>query len=204
LTFKSREDHCRVPIAHIEGTFKLGTWIDTQRTERDTMSAERRKRLDAIGFVWDPLESAWEKGFASLTKFKAREGHCRVPQRHVEGTFRLGQWVSVQRHGRDTMSAERRQRLDAIGFVWDPYEGGWEEGFSALTTFKSREGHCRVPQRRLEGTFKLGQWVGVQRHGRDTMSAERRQRLDAIGFVWDARESSWEEGFAAFNDVQIA
>ena len=54
------------------------------------MSAERKQRLDAIGFVWDPLESAWEEGFAALTTFKAREGHCRVPQRHIEGSISLG------------------------------------------------------------------------------------------------------------------
>ena len=53
--------------------------------------------LDEIGFVWDTLESAWEEGFAALTKFKAREGHCRVPAGYVEGTFKLGQWVGVQR-----------------------------------------------------------------------------------------------------------
>ena len=61
------------------------------------MPAERRQRLDAIGFVWDPLERRWEEGFAALSTFKAREGHCHVPSNHVEGTFRLGQWVGVQR-----------------------------------------------------------------------------------------------------------
>ena len=58
------------------------------------MPAERRQRLDAIGFVWDALESRWEEGFAALKTFKAREGHCLVPADHVEGTFKLGQWVS--------------------------------------------------------------------------------------------------------------
>ena len=75
--------------------------------------------MDEIGFVWDPLESAWEEGFAALKNFKAREGHCRVPERHIEGTYKLGQWVGVQRRTRDTMPAERKQRLDAIGFIWD-------------------------------------------------------------------------------------
>ncbi len=27
------------------------------------------------------------------------------------------------------------------------------------------------------------------------MSSERRQQLDEIGFVWDAREAAWEKGF---------
>ena len=196
-TFKTREGHCLVPQLHLEGTFKLGQWVGVQRQSRDTMSAEHRQRLDAVGFVWDPLERAWEEGFAALTTFKAREGHCLVPQRHVEGTFKLGTWVNVQRANRDTMSAERRQRLDAIGFVWDQRGSGWEEGFAALTTFKAREGNCLVPKPHVEGAFKLGAWVSRQRTNRDTMPTERRQRLDAIGFVWDSLESAWEEGFAA-------
>ena len=65
------------------------------------MPAERKHRLDAIGFIWDPLESAWEEGFAALTTFKAREGHCRVPKPHIEGTFKLGSWVSEQRQTED-------------------------------------------------------------------------------------------------------
>ncbi len=75
-------------------------------------------KLLAIGFEWDLLATQWEEGFAALEKFKAREGHCRVPHGHVEGTFNLGSWVGIQRDKKDSMPAERRQRLDDIGFVW--------------------------------------------------------------------------------------
>jgi hypothetical protein len=184
LQFKAREGHCRVPVLHVEGTFKLGQWARAQRRYKDTMRAERRQRLDQIGFVWDPLEETWEEGFAALKKFKAREGHCRVPKSHTEGSFRLGQWVGVQRSNRDTMPAERKRRLDEIGFFWDPYESAWEEGFAALMTFKAREGHCRMPTSQIEGSCKLGQWVRRQRENRDTMPADLRQRVDEIGFVW--------------------
>ena len=155
--FNAREGHCRVPQRHVEGSFKLGHWVNSQRSNKDNVSAERRKRLDDIGFVWDVLDSSWEEGFATLTMFNAREGHCRVPQGHVEGTFKLGHWVTGQR-SKDTMPAERRKRLDDIGFVWVPLATRWEEGFAALTMFNAREGHCRVPQGHVEGTFKLGQW----------------------------------------------
>ena len=120
------------------------------------MPAERRKRLDAIGFVWDVLDSAWEEGLAVLATFRAREGHCRVPLDQVEGTFKLGQWVGVQRSRRRKMLAERKQRLDAIGFVWDVLDSAWEEGFAALATFRAREGHCRVPDGHVEGTLSSG------------------------------------------------
>jgi hypothetical protein len=183
-TFKTREGHCRVPQRHIEGTFNLGAWVARQRATKDRISPERRKRLDEIGFVWDPLEEVWEEGFAALTTFEAREGHCNVPDGHVETKCNLGKWIGRQRAVRDTMPAERMRRLDEIGFVWDPHESAWEEGFAALTTFKTREGNCRVPQRHIEATFKLGVWVSKQRAKRDNMFAERRQRLDLIDFVW--------------------
>jgi hypothetical protein len=64
--------------------------VSVQRYSKDIMPAKRRKRLSAIGFVWDWRENVWEKDFAALTKFKAREGHCRVPSFRIEGRFMLG------------------------------------------------------------------------------------------------------------------
>jgi hypothetical protein len=41
-----------------------------------------------------------------------------VPKGHTEGSFRLGAWASNQRGKKDGMAAERRQRLDELGFEW--------------------------------------------------------------------------------------
>ena len=204
MRFKAREGHCRVPALHVEGTYRLGQWVNVQRSTRDTMPFERKRRLDALGFVWDAIERLWEEGFAALKNFQAREGHCRVPALHIEGKFKLGQWVSNQRHqSRDIMSAERRQRLDALGFVWDPHESAWEEGFAALKKFQAREGHCRVPDDHIEGTYNLGTWVGIQRRIEGTMPAERKQRLNAIGFVWNPLDKAWDDRFAALTAFKV-
>jgi superfamily II DNA or RNA helicase len=194
--YKDREGHCRVPPDQMEDTLKLGLWVTRQRRFRDVMPAERRHRLDAIGFEWDPVESAWEKHYSALESFNKREGHTIVPHFHVEGGLKLGEWVIRQRRSKDVMPLKHRQRLDAIGFVWDAPVAAWEEGFAALTKFMRREGHCRVPSRHIEGTFNLGGWVQLQRTNRERMPIERRERLDAIGFVWDGRDAAWEEGFA--------
>ena len=195
--FKARDGHCRVPALHIEGTFALGSWVRSQRRTTESLPTERKRRLEAVGFVWDPFEVAWKDHFAALTAFKGREGHCRVPPAHIEGTLNLGQWVGTQRRDRDKMPADRKHRLDTIGFVWDPLESAWEEGFAALTAFNSREGHCLVPVSHVEGALKLGQWVRERRKSIDAMPADRKHRLDTIGFVWDPLESAWKEGFAA-------
>ena len=195
--FKAREGHCGVPTSHAEGEFKLGSWVSHQRRRRDTMPSERRQRLEAIGFEWDALASDWETGFSALERFRAREGHCRVPKGHVEGEFRLGSWVIHRRSSSEDLPTERRQRLEGIGFLWDLYASDWDRGLAALERFRAREGHCRAPRGHVEGEFKLGSWIGRQRNAERTMPAERRQRLEAIGFEWDPLAVDWERGFAA-------
>jgi len=102
----------------VEGKFNLGSWATVQRYRKDHLSVERKKRLDRIGFVWNWRDFAWERGFATLLKFKRREGHCRVHSLHREGDYKLGSWVAVQRRKKKEMSTKRRARLNKIGFEW--------------------------------------------------------------------------------------
>ena len=69
----------------------------------------------------------------------------------------------------------------------------WAEGLRYLTIYKEREGHCRVPQSHKENGFRLGFWVLRQRLSK-TLPEARRQRLDELGFVWNALETKWAEG----------
>ena len=84
------------------------------------------------------------------------------------------------------MPANRRQRLDDLGLVWDPIYEQWEKGFAELQVFQKEHGHCRVPDKYKINDFNLGNWVSSQRSAKQTMQPERRQRLDDIGFAWDA------------------
>ena len=123
---------------------------------------------------------------SKLLQFKETEGHCKVPGNFKLDGFNIGEWVSTQRKSKDSISPEHKQRLDDIGFVWNIYTQAWKEGFSKLLQFKETEGHCRVPHNfKLDG-FNLGNWVSAQRANQDSMSPERKQRLDALGFVWSA------------------
>jgi hypothetical protein len=192
--YKEREGHCRVPPKHMENGFSLGQWVRVQRRNADTLSAPLRQQLDELGFVWDPYETDWTEGLRYLTIYKEREGHCRVPQKHVENGFRLGQWVGNRRQKKQTLSEARQRQLDELGFVLDPLETDWAEGCRYLTIYKKREGHCRVPALHKENGFHLGQWVRVQRRNAGTLSAPLRQQLDELGFVWDPLETDWAEG----------
>jgi uncharacterized membrane protein len=197
--FKEREGHCLLHQDHKENGIKLGQWIGSQRIKKDTLTPERIKRLGEIGFVWDVLTQQWEDSFAALKRFEKREGHCLVRKGHEESGIKLAIWVVRQRGNKDTLSTERRQRLEEIGFVWDPYTQKWEEGFTALLVFKQREGHCNASRGYKEGDYNLGSWINAQRRKKDSLSRERIQRLEELGIAWDPYTQQWEDNFAALS-----
>ena len=201
--FRRREGHCRVPPNFKEDEFTLGSWVYVQRIfrEKRTLDPERIKRLDAIGFSWDPHTEKWEDGFATLTKFRRREGHCRVPQHYKEGEYALGTWTKTQRvyRNKGILSPERIKRLDSINFSWDPNTEKWDTGFSVLKKFRIREGHCQVPHGFKEGNFSLGNWVMTQRILKEKggLDIARVNRLDSVGFSWKPKTENWNKAFSA-------
>jgi hypothetical protein len=88
------------------------------------------------------------------------------------------------------LTPERIQRLESLGFVWDPLEALWGESFAALLAFKERFGHCNVPQSWKENP-KLGKWCAKQRQTKKQgkLTPERIQRLDSLGFEWTPRKA---------------
>jgi hypothetical protein len=136
---------CLVPSLYVcdDGT-KLGRWVVEQRNMQIKDAAlreQRRRELDAIGFVWvihertrqlspvaghaskeERFNARWNSMFDKLKEYKAEYGDCLVPRSYncTDGT-RLGLWVSSQRSGAATDSAMnplRRRALSSIGFVW--------------------------------------------------------------------------------------
>jgi superfamily II DNA or RNA helicase len=198
--YKHEHGNCLVPHGFTTADgYRLGFWVNTQRTKKGAMPAERRQRLESIGFVWDPYSEAWEAGFAALQAYKHEHGNCLAPQGFTTADgYGLGTWVATQRGNKGAMPAERRQRLESIGFVWDQVMAAWEAGFAALQAYKHEHGDCLVSLgfKTADG-FKLGAWVRGRRTNKGAMPAERRQRLEDIGFVWDPYTEAWEAGFAA-------
>ena len=170
--FSERQGHCRVSSTYTTDDFyRLGQWVTIQRSCKDEINTDRRRRLEALpGWSWNAVDDKWEEGFAHLKDFSEREQHCRVPKGHkTQIGYPLGNWVGTQRLV--TKDPDRRKRLEALpGWSWDPYSDQWEEGFHYLKKFSEREGHCQVPYSyKTEDGYRLGPWVTRQRRSKDTM-----------------------------------
>ena len=73
----------RVPTNHATATgFKLGTWCSERRKQRKAgqLSDDRLAALDALGFAWDPLQEAFDRGLTELAAYVAANGDARVPK----------------------------------------------------------------------------------------------------------------------------
>jgi hypothetical protein len=164
---------------------------------------------------------------ARLAAYKEAHGDCNVP-RGWAGDPRLARWVTKQRvlkrqldRGEPSqgMTADRAERLAALGFVWDPpvagtpNEAAWEAQEARLVAYKAAHGDYNVPCRWAKDQ-QLANWVRNQRKGKrkldrdessgkcDGMTAERVARLTALGFAWDPGpghmpdEKRWEAQLA--------
>ena len=198
--FAAREGHARVPSGHIEDGVRLGRWVTLKRSNKDRLSEERRARLESLpGWGWDARADTWAQKLTALQRFVEREGHARVPERHIEDGIKLGSWVREQRGNKDKIGQQRREQLEAIpGWTWDPYADAWNRNYMALKQFADREGHARVPRKCIENSVKLGSWVGDQRINQHKLGKERCARLEALpGWSWDPVADAFAENIAA-------
>ena len=197
--FRSNGD-CLVPVRYkTEEGYRLGSWVNHQRDNRNGMSQALRDRLQSLrGWSWDAHSDAWAKGYEQLKRHSERVGDCAVPLGFNEaGGFDLGRWVIKQRT-KKAMPLDRRQSLESLqGWTWTPHLDAWQEGYSHLTEFCRRYGHCRVlPEHKTTDGFRLGAWVKKQRTKKDMMPRERCEQLESLqGWTWNPISDAWDAGY---------
>ena len=75
LRYVERTGNARVPIAHREDGFRLGQWVNVQRTYYEKRAPPERiarlNELQRMGWVWSHAEDVWETGFEHLVRWAA-------------------------------------------------------------------------------------------------------------------------------------
>lgn len=130
--FKARNGHCLIPHKFPENP-QLARWCKRQRRQyklmmlgqTSTMTAQRVKMLEDIGFVWCAQEETWKEKVHELRKYRQLHGNCEVPSNYA-GNKQLAIWVKCQRRmyslyleGKPcSITPERIAELEKEGFVW--------------------------------------------------------------------------------------
>ena len=101
--------------------------------KRSTLTDERERALEKIGFVWSTHNALWEEKYNELAAFFHKHGHCNVPSKYPSNN-KLSVWVRCQRRqyrllknnpinnseNKSSMTMERIDRLKAIKFNFNP------------------------------------------------------------------------------------
>ncbi|MGW7259528.1 helicase associated domain-containing protein [Streptomyces sp. NPDC054834] len=116
----------------------LGRWVRSVRLGRDNLSTVQQWMCEHILGIEPAAEDEkpqprrtqadkWAMNYAAAKQFYEREGHLRVPRKHVERIvgenqeerqLRLGAWIGNQRSRAATLAPERAEQLSAIGMRW--------------------------------------------------------------------------------------
>jgi hypothetical protein len=144
----------------------------------------------------------WHARFEELVQFNNEHGHSLVPINWLPN-IPLGLWVKRQRQQYQlkkkeiklsTLTDERQEALEKLGFAWESRGIAWEEKYSELCDFSELHGHCTIAHY-FPKTSPLATWVKCQRRQfklfgdkrKSSITPERVARLNRLGFDWFPR-----------------
>ena len=191
---KESQGHCRV-----EAGTPLAAWLDIQqkRSLSEGTKRLRRLRLEALlerklpRMVFAPPRrisaeraAAWKVRFAELVAFKARFGHCRVPDGWKEN-LSLAQWLAYQAYcaRRGALEPNRLKRLLKLGMKITPtMQEKHQQRLTELEQFQQRFGHGQIPPDWPENRL-LAQWLDLLRSSwrEGKLSPELIEQLSRLG-----------------------
>ena len=123
--------------------------------------------------------------YQELVEYHQAHGDCNVPRYYSENP-QLSTWVSGQRqrNNRGNLDAEKIEKLDELGFSWNPYQDAWNEMYQTLVEYKRAHGHCRVANDDPQYSTLIT-WITNQRHLKKVgkMKSQRLSLLEKIGFA---------------------
>ncbi|WP_436318416.1 helicase associated domain-containing protein [Streptomyces caniferus] len=117
----------------------LGRWVRSVRLGWDNLTSAQQWMCEQVLGIEPAAEDEkpparrtqadkWALNYEAAKQFFEREGHLRVPRKHIERIvvgedqqereIRLGTWTSNQRSRAATLSPERVEQLSAIGMRW--------------------------------------------------------------------------------------
>lgn len=130
--------HTHVPY-HYKKSPPLAWWVKRQRHQykmkqdghHSTLTDDREKKLEDLGFCWDSHTAVWEERLDEFIDHKRQHGETAISQTNNP---KLLIWVKCQRRQfklycngeKSSMTPERIDKLNAAGFCWNPRRGSSE------------------------------------------------------------------------------
>lgn len=191
VDFIKRNGHADVP-ARCSQNKSLGYWVRRQRLvfHENKMDLERESLLRLIGFNFRLMEiHDWEYMLNKLLNFKKQFGHVNITGSYND--TQLHNWIIYQRkvYWKGKLDYSKVEKLKSVGVeMRNKTLNRWEDMYEQLVKFKNENGHLYVCSS-FGAEKELVNFVKVLRRTKDTMSKERKEKLNNLGFNWNPQQS---------------
>lgn len=199
-----------------EGVY-LGDWCKNQRNRKHTLSEEKIKKLELLGFRFEKKikDMPWNDWYNLVKAYYNKYGNSEIPQRfktingydYDESGVNLGLWCRNLRTFKENLSKEQIKKLEQIEFRLEHNynEREWDDWYNLAKSYFNKHGNSEIPHRFKtkngydydESGEKLGIWCANQRTNKDNLDQERRKKLEQIDFRFERKtiDMTWEDWY---------
>ncbi len=207
--YVERHGDARVPQSFTVDGYRLGAWVNSQRTDHANGALDADVCADSRNCPagpGTPVADRWEEGFRSswTTSSATVTPVSRCPTQSMAPARSVGRKATQQLTPKAPLTPIANgdsKRCPAGHGTCTPTCGRRVSAVSCAmsnTTVMPASLSCYM----VDG-YKLGWWVNVQRnnYAEGTLDADRQRRLEDLpGWTWDTRADQWEEGFRRLSE----
>ena len=184
----------------VEIPSKFRTWFTSQKNciKNGKMKESRLKKFKLLDIELrskqDEIDARWNQNIQNLLDYKSKYGDTNVPKNYEDKSLRI--WVVNVRNNKDTLSQERINELNSIGFIWSTDDYIWEQSFEQLK-LNLEMNNYNYDLLLKEEFAKLYRWTQNQKasYALGKLSQYKIDKLNSINIVWNTNEHLWEQSF---------
>lgn len=214
IKYKEKYGNCNVPDWRSNQQHKiLAHWVHTQRVSkrlnRITLTEEKEKLLNDIGFSWNIIDENWQLKYNELEEYYKKFGTSKVNST----TYRtLNKWLSSQKRAYHLgkLSKERQEKLDLLNADYKSdmiYLDSWKTGLKRLKEYFKKYGFKKTNFHGIDlsndkDRYLIG-WIGFYRkqYKEGILSKDKLNTFKKLKISLDPLDTCWHETFKLYKKL---
>ncbi|MBZ6128765.1 MULTISPECIES: DEAD/DEAH box helicase [Streptomyces] len=194
--FRREFGHALVPQSYATPDgYRLGSKINSTRSNTHRVPDFVRRALDDLGMVWDTRDLRWQQLYTACQQYAAEHGHLHVPVSYTAPDgYALGARLKRVRRAAEEgrLDPSERASLEELGMVFASSEDrAWTDFIDACDRYVTAHGSlATVEKAYVDDTgYRLGARISYYRNlnnGTKTggIPSQRRTELEDRGMLW--------------------
>ena len=220
--YRQKHGHCNIPCEYPENQV-LANWAKRQRYQynlfhsktKSTLTVERIRALDKIGFCWGKGTVAWFTKFEELESYLKQKGESPFTSSLQKTNPKLSSWVKCQRKQytlfksglQSRMTKMRAELFDSLGPKWYSAKAGSTRDIELLRNgeilklreeIKNEQGGNKTSKRQHRTEIESRNERPMKRkRSKESLRPYAgccKSRNDTVDYVYDQRMASAKDG----------